>query len=519
MTRKQIEKYFSYQKYFPYRLVEWEKCLFVLHDCVFCADGTPRWQTLLILMGRGGGKNGYLSFEDFCLITPTHGIKNYDIDICATSEEQAKTTFDDIYDLLDNPEKTEFKNLLKKNFKWTKTEIKNLKTGSKIKYRTNNAKSKDGLRSGKVDFDEYHAFVDYSNVKVFTTGLGKKPNPRKTIITTDGEVRGGPLDNLKETSMDILYGRIIDNGILPFICRLDSEEEVNDKTKWQKANPTLEYLPTLFKEMELEYNDYVNDPINNSSFMTKRMNIPRASEEENVTSWDNICATGFEVNENGQKIIKDIPDLTGHFCVAGIDYASFDDIASACLNFKVKDKCYSVAHSWICSKSKDLPRIKAPLRDWEKMGLVTFVNDVEISPYLITNWLQEQMKNYHIKKIAIDKYKLILMRDALMKIGFNPDDHDKVKLIRPSDIMLAIGPISSGFNLHKFVWGDNPLMRWATWNTKLEPRPNSNFVYAKKEAKSRKTDPFMAFVHSYCLIMEEPCEEVEYEFMDMIDID
>ena len=48
---------------------------------------------MFILVGRGSGKNAYLAYEDFCLITPTHGIKNYDIDISANSEDQAKTTF------------------------------------------------------------------------------------------------------------------------------------------------------------------------------------------------------------------------------------------------------------------------------------------------------------------------------------------------------------------------------------------------------------------------------------------
>ena len=83
----QIEKYLSYQKYFPFALFEWEVFLFVLHNCIFKSDGTPRFSDLFALMGRGGGKNGYLSFEDFCLITETNGVAYYDIDICANSEK------------------------------------------------------------------------------------------------------------------------------------------------------------------------------------------------------------------------------------------------------------------------------------------------------------------------------------------------------------------------------------------------------------------------------------------------
>ena len=149
-----LEKYMSYQQYFPFNLFPWQTFVFALHCCVFKKDGTPRWSDLFVLMGRGGGKNGYLSFEDFCLITPTNDIAYYDIDICANSEEQAKTSFDEIYNILENPK---WSKKFKKNFRWTKTEIQNIKTRSKIKYRTNNPKGKDGLRSGKVDFDEPHA--------------------------------------------------------------------------------------------------------------------------------------------------------------------------------------------------------------------------------------------------------------------------------------------------------------------------------------------------------------------------
>ena len=130
----QIEKYMSYQKYFPFELFEWEKFCFVLHNCVFKENGLPRFPDLFILCGRGTGKNGYLAFEDFCLITPTNGIAYYDIDICANSEDQAKTSFDDIWNVLENPK---YKKIFEKNFRWNMTVIENRKTKSKIKYRTN----------------------------------------------------------------------------------------------------------------------------------------------------------------------------------------------------------------------------------------------------------------------------------------------------------------------------------------------------------------------------------------------
>lgn len=513
-SEEQIAKYFSYEKYFPYGLFEWERFLFVLHYCVFRKDGLPRWSDLFIYMGRGGGKNYYLSWEDWCAITPTHGIKEYDIDICATSEEQAMTSFNEIYNILENNIK--YKKVLEQNFHWTKTEIRNKKTNSTIKFRTNNAKSKDGLRSGALNFDEYHAYETYDNIRVFTTGLGKKENPRTTITTTDGEVRGGPLDKKKEQALDVLNRRTPDNGLLVFMCKLDDEKEVEDINMWQKANPSLEYRPSLLEQMKKEYVDYVQDPIGNSSFMTKRMNIPKMAMESQVTSWENILATGQITDENGNVITREVPDLSGMSCVAGIDFSSFDDFASACLTFKKDGTYYCIKHTWICSRSRDLPRIKPPLKDWERAGLLTFIDEPEISPYIITDWLQVQKQKYNIVKVGADHYRFIDIAKALKDIGFDVEDKERVKRVRPSDIMMTVNTISSAFNTHNVVWGDDPLMRWATWNAKLEPRQNNNYVYGKIEPKSRKTDPFMAFVHSMVLTLDIELEESNVVFMPII---
>ena len=481
---EKVEKYFSYQKYFPFDLFPWERFCFVLHNCVFKENGLPRFADLFILVGRGSGKNAYLAYEDFCLVTQTNGIKNYDIDISANSEDQAKTTFMDIYNILEDPKLTK---KMKKNFYWNKEEIINLKTKSKIKFRTNNPKGKDGLRSGKVDFDEIHAYQNWENINVFTTGLGKKDHPRRTYITTNGDVRDGPLDNLLEKSMLILNGEVEDNGFLPFICRLDDEEEVHDSNNWAKANPSLPYRPSLMEQMKKEYEDYKINPYVNSAFMTKRMNIPKGSKDIEVTTWENILATN-----------KEIPnlDLEGASCAIGIDYTKVNDMMSAGLLFLKGGVYYLITHSWVCTNSRDKDRIKAPLEQLASQGLLTIIDDIEINPDMAPEWIQEQLIKYNFLKLGVDNFRLALLSKSIKNIGIDSSDKEQVKIIRPSDIMKIVPVIDSLFNNHQIVWGDNPLMRWFTNNTKLTDKTLGNYVYDKIEPKSRKTDGFMAFVHA-----------------------
>ena len=484
-----LRKYLSYQKYFPYNLYEWEVFIFTLHNCTYSKPGILRWPDLLLLVGRGAGKNGYLSFEDFCLISDNNPIREYDIDICANSEDQAMTSFMDIYNVMeDNKEK------LKNHFEWNKTLIRNLKTNSKLRYRTSNASTKDGGRPGKVDFDEYHQYVDYKTINVFITGLGKVKNPRTSITTTDGDVRDGPLDKLKERAEGILHGVIDDNGLLPFICKLDNKEELKDPKNWDKANPSLHYpdKEELRRQIKKEYADYLIDPINNSAFMTKRMNIPQSNKMDvEVTSWDNIKATNQPIPYE---------ELEGKTCIAGIDYMKTTDFLGAGLLFKYKDKFIWITHTWVCTRSKDLPRIKAPLQEWEAAGLLTFIDDVEINPLVPAMWLMQMGQKYNITTLWMDNYRYTLLAAALKQVGFDTDKKGKnnIRLARPSDEMKISPIITSAFVNHNIVWGDNPLMRWATNNTCMITSQAGNTTYGKIEPKSRKTDPFKAFITAMC---------------------
>ncbi len=484
VDEQQLEKYFDLQKYFDFDLFPWEKFCFALHNCTYISPGILRWPDLLILVGRGAGKNGYLAIEDFALLTPVNGIKEYNIDICANSEEQAQTTFFDIYNVLENN-----KAKMSKHFKWTKTQIMNLKTRSVLKFRTSNAKTKDGGRPGKVDFDEYHAYENYDLIKVFETGLGKKAMPRTTIVTTMGDVRDGPLDNLLADALQILNGQISDNGLLPFICRLDDKKEVDNPLNWHKANPSLQYFPTLLRTLHKEYNKWKLDHLGNADFMTKRMNCPSGTTTEPVTEWANIIATNREVI-----------DLTGQACVFGIDYMKTTDFLATGLLFEVENFIYWITHSWVCENSRDLSRIRFPFKDAAEKGLLTIVPGVEIPPEYPVEWLHKMKENYNIVGGGLDNYRYTLLKNPLQEIGFDCDKkngNNNLKLVRPSDLMKVAPLISSDFANHRIVWGENALMRWYTNNTKVVPDSKGNLLYGKIEPRSRKTDGFMAMAAAY----------------------
>lgn len=483
INAEQMQKYLALQKYFPYKLFPWEIFIFVLHNCVYRKDGLLRWPEAFLYMGRGGGKNGYLSFEDFCLMTPVNGVPEYHIDIFANSEDQARTSFDDIYNVMTKNEKK-----LSKFFKWNLELITSKQTGSKLRFRTSNAKTKDGGRPGKVDFDEYHAYENYDVVRVAKTGLGKKEHPRSTIITTDGDVRDGPLDHLLARAKQILNGTIPDNGLLPFICKLDSKKEVEDERNWYKANPSLQYFPTILEEMRREYADYQMDNIGNAAFMTKRMNIPQGNMETEVTSWENIVACSRA------------PAGEPAVWVAGMDFARTTDFVAVVLFGIVNGEWVWHQHTWVCSNCKDLSRIKFPIQDAVERGLATWVEDVEIPPELPAKWLSERMADKRIIAVAIDDYRFGIMKRALEGVGFVSGAGGTIQQVKGRNIMQIAPKLIAQLNRQAVAFGDDAMMRWYINNSKQLLDTRGNVTFGKIEPKTRKTDGFMAAVAAVTLL-------------------
>lgn len=484
---EQLQKYLSLVRYFPYqRLFPWEEFLTALWLCTYDEEGLPRWKTLFCMVGRGTGKDGFIAFSSFCLVSPYNPIGHYDVDICANNEEQAVTPVSDIIEAL---ESTKWEKKLKKFYYHTKEVVQGIGNKGKVRGRTNNPKGRDGMRSGAVIFNEVHAYENYDNIKVFVTGQGKVAQPRVGIFSSNGEVNDGPLDDYLARAKRILYENEPDNGFLPFICRLDSKTQIDDPDNWYMANPSLFYMPHLRQEIADEYRDWKDHPEQNGDFVTKRMGIRQGFQEIAVTDYEKILTTKSEP-----------PDMTGWSCTVGIDYAEMSDWAAVDLHFRSGDKRMDINHAWICRDSKTLSRVKAPWRDWVAAGHCTFVDDVSISPDAIAEYIAEAGRKYNIVKLAMDNFRWALLADSLRKIGFDAEDKERVRLIRPSDIMKTDPIIQSCFDRGLFYWGDNPCLRWAVNNTKRVRASKSqgsdtgNFYYAKIEAKSRKTDPFMALV-------------------------
>ena len=481
------QKYASLAKYFPFRqLLPWEELLLALWMCTYTDKGLPRWKTVFDMTGRGSGKDGFLGFIAFCAVSPYNPAPFYDVDLVGNDEVQALRPVRDVVQVLRDPA---HKKKMERFYSCTKEQFQGIKNKGTVTGWSNAPSNRDGLRSGMVIFNEVHQYENYDNIRIFVSSQGKVADPRRGIFTSQGYVNDGPLDDYLARALRILYEGERDRGFLPFICRLDHVDEVHDETNWHKANPSLAFFPHLMQEIRDEYDDWLIHPEENGDLICKRMGIRTGLKEIAVTDYDKLLATK-----------RELPDLRGWSCVAGIDYAEVSDWVSVNLHFRRGTERFDLSHSWLCIQSKTLHLIKPPWRDWAEQGHLTVVDDVSIPPALIAEYIRDAGRIYNIKMLSMDHYRWALMADALRAVGWDAKDRQRVKLVRPSDVMMADPIIQECFDRGYFTWGDCPPLRWATNNTKRiragkrQGTDTGNFYFGKIEAKSRKTDPFMALV-------------------------
>ena len=479
----------NYYPLFPYQK-------FVL-AFVFMYDttGEPLFPEIVMLMGRGNGKDGFMAPLANFFQTPLYGIPEYHVELVANSEQQIKDTFGVVYNrLYKNPK-------FKGKFHVTKEVIENLETGSFLRYNTSNASTKDGKAPGCIFFNEFHAYENNDSVNVFESSEGKKRHFREIIITTNGYVREGPLDKLLDDCRVILEGGANPLGIFPFLCRLDRESEAGKEEPMHKANPSMEYLPTLQRAIERGWIKAKGDPEKYREYITKRCNLPQLREEQAVTSWKNILFCSYK--DTKRKGIRKSLDTTGKMAIIGIDYADVRDFASAGVLTIDDDGNHKWRqHTWICSESPYLTSIKFPLDNVGKAGFRDF--EVVRAPVIpvdgIVDWCEKQMQDYAVVKITMDTYRYTLFKTVFEQHGITIETRDNpqgtVRLLRKiGSVCGIIAPsVEKLFSEHKVDYGDSAIMRWYTQNTGTITDKFGNLQYVKIEPKLRKNDGFMAFV-------------------------
>lgn len=156
----------------------------------------------------------------------------------------------------------------------TKKGIENFLTNSLEEIRPMTIDKLQGLNSMINTIDEWLSGETREDVMgPLEQGAAKNEDWLNVAASSEGTVRNGPGDDIKLELMQILRGEYVNPHVSIWYYKLDDIKEVNDPSKWLKANPNLG-MTVSYETYQLEKERAERAPAARNDILAKRFNIP-----------------------------------------------------------------------------------------------------------------------------------------------------------------------------------------------------------------------------------------------------
>ena len=216
----------------------------------------------------------------------------------------------------------------------TKKGIQNFLTGSLLEVRPMSIDKLQGLRVKVATVDEWlSGDIREDVVGALEQGAAKEQGGGKNddylivAISSEGTVRNGSGDTIKMELMKILKGEYKDIHTSIWWYKLDSIDEVNDPSKWLKANPNLDKTVT-YETYQSAVERAEHNPAERNDILAKRFGIPM----EGYTYF-------FTYEETLPHRRKDYWQMP---CALGGDLSQGDDFCSFTFMFPLRDEAFGI---------------------------------------------------------------------------------------------------------------------------------------------------------------------------------
>lgn len=381
----------------PMKLMLWQKAFIETVYSFKLADRTytnaygqekhvDRFQKIVLLIGRKNAKSETCSGLE--LTESIVGNEGADL-VCSSNDDvQASILYDaiDTMRLMIDPQQED----TRKNQRF----IKILATNSKIFKLSDRTRNKEGRNIDFAVIDEVHEMKDNVILKSIEQSQSLKDNPKLIIITTEGFVNDGALDEILRDCRRIINGE--DDGVaaektLPWLYTQDSEQEIwSDEKTWQKSNPSLgiikkwDYLRTQIDLGRKNKSDRM-------FVLSKDFNF----KQNNARAWLNV-------EDYKYSAVYDLEDFRKSLCLGAVDLSETTDMTSAkVLLMRKDDKTkYIYSHYWIPEsklENSDDKEAGAKYKEWAKQGLLTICDGNDIDLTQVADWFFTLYKDYGLR--------------------------------------------------------------------------------------------------------------------------
>lgn len=470
----------------PMILMLWQKAFIeVIYSFRMAGDDTERFRRVLLLIARKNTKSETCS--GLGLTELVTGADGEDIVCSSNDDNQANILYEAINTMrlmIDPKQKDTWKNQqhIRCNF-----------NGSKVFKLSERTRNKEGRNIDFAVVDECHEMKDNSVVKPIEQSQSLKPNPKLIMITTEGFVNNGFLDEELKRARRILNGEddsLSAERYLPWLYTQDSEAEIwTDESSWQKSNPTLGIVKRydwLAEQVDLARHSKVDRMYT----LAKDFNI-KVSDSE---AW--LMPEMLEYSK-----LYDLEDLRGALALGGVDLAETTDMCSAkVLMMRAGDKTKYIHSMYWIPESKlevaDDSSVGAKYTEWAKKGLIRIVEGNEVDVALVADWFAELYKDHGIRlyKCGYDQRFAKTFIERMDSYGFETEMIYQNRYVLSSPMRLVEAELRDEL----IAYNDNEIDKWCLGNTSVQVWNTGQIMPVKiKGQAARRIDGTLSLIMAY----------------------
>ncbi|MCL2521268.1 MAG: terminase large subunit [Erysipelotrichales bacterium] len=468
----------------PFLLELWEKALLQTAYGFKCAtSGLRRFNEVVLLVARKNGKTTFIAGIDLAEFFLSSG--GTDIVCASNTNDQASILFEEINNMREGSKTLRNEKYSKKNIFF----IYSPKNKNKIKKLSAQSRNKDGFNIEVGCIDEVHEMTDSKVYDAIKQSQSTKLEPLIFIITTEGVVTQGFLDQKLIYCRKLIKGEITDERVLPWLYTQDSIEEIyQDQRSWQKSNPSLGSVKLI---------SYLED-IMNKSKNDHAIKVTMLCKDFNVKQTDQGAWLEFRDLDNPAKFkIKEVQD---NYAIGGVDLSNTTDLTVAILLI-VKNGIKHVLMQYfmpseVIEKRKE--EDAAPYDTWVAQGLITVTQGSQNDFSLVTKWFVEMIRGHQVRPLWIgyDPWNSLYWVKEMEDAGFT------LEKVRQGIYSLSepMKQLEADLKNKLVNYNNHPIMKWNLANTQAKVDINGNIQPSKLGSKFKRIDGAVALIIAYAVL-------------------
>lgn len=441
--------------------------------------GLRRFRIAYVEVPRKNGKSTLLSAISLYMLA-VDGEPGAEIYSAATTRDQAKIVWLDAHRMAKKSEE------FRERFGVTTPahSILQERTSSKFEPLSADHDTLDGKNPHFACVDELHAHKTRGVYDVLETAIGARTQPLLFTITTAGSNMTGICYEVRTFLARVLEETHASETFFGVIYTIDEGDDWTSEETHRKANPNygVSIQPETIRELCAKA---MQLPSAQANFRTKHLDVWVSADEAlfDVETWKKC-----------EDADLDRADFTDEECVAGLDLASKDDIASRIDVYmredpKTRKPLFYVFGRHYLPEAAVHDARNASYSGWELTGRIVATPGDVIDLQQIEDDLVADSSAYQIAEIAFDPWQAQQLANRLSAQGATMVE------VRPSTGNFSEPTKELGVLMkeRRIRHDGDPVLTWAIGNV-VGHFDNKDNVYPRKQRPENKIDPVIALV-------------------------